>query len=712
MTLIRFLLAAATCLSLPFAALAQEGSAASQLPAAPVDDDDFHGEPIYVTAGGLQRLDMLAGTSVIEREELQRRLDGQIGEVLTKVPGVSATSFSPGASRPVLRGLQGDRVRVLVDGIGAIDASNTSADHAVTIDPLTADRIEVLRGPAVLLYGSSAIGGAVNVIDKRIPLRVPDEPIHIDALAALDTAYDLREGGASFDVPLAPTLAFHVDGSWRRTDDVGVAGFVLSDALRQELLADAAEELEEGRAEEAAALTEAAGQRSVLPSSATETVSLGSGLAWIGSGASLGLSVGYYDSRYGVPTRPRTHHAHEEDEEAEHGHEHGAEPVSIALEQWRADLRGSVELGDGLFDELTTRWAYSDYTHVELEGDEVGTRFAVEGVEGRIELIQNRRGGWSGSIGGQYLYRDFAAVGAEAFVPANTTESFALFTLQEVELDPFEIEGGARYERTEIEAEARGARRTFDTFSAALGLAWSPMPGLRLGLNGSRAERAPSAEELFADGPHIATQQFEIGNPDLSQETAWGLEAYARGSMGGADFGLAVYRTWFDDFVYLDATGEERDGLPVFRQMQQGADHFGIEAEASVPLFRAGGFRWVADLQGDYVRATLADGSPVPRIPPLSLLGAIEAQSDRLDARAEVQWFDTQDRTAAFETPTDGFAHVNLSLAWKLRGSNNLTVLLQANNLLDAEGRRHASFTKDFVPLAGRNLKLSVKGSF
>jgi len=708
---IRFLLAAATCLSLPFSAFAQDGAPVA--PAPPVDDDDFHGEPIYVTAGGLRRLDMLAGTSVVEREELQRSLDGQIGEVLTKVPGVSATSFSPGASRPVLRGLQGDRVRVLVDGIGAIDASNTSADHAVTIDPLTADRIEVLRGPAVLLYGSSAIGGAVNVIDKRIPLRVPDEPIHIDTLAALDTAYDLREGGASFDVPLAPSLAFHVDGSWRRTDDVEIAGFVLSETLRQELLADAAEELEEGHAEEAAELTETAGRRGVLPSSATKTVSLGSGLAWFGSGASLGVAVGYYDSRYGVPTRPGAHHAHEEGEEdEEEGHGHGAEPVSIALEQWRADLRGAVELGDGLFDELTTRWAYSDYTHLELEGDEVGTRFAVEGVEGRVELIQNRRGGWSGSIGGQYLYRDFAAAGAEAFVPANTTESFALFTLQELELDPFEIEGGARYERIEIATEAPDTRRTFDSFSAALGLAWSPMPGLRLGLNGSRAARAPSAEELFADGPHIATQQFEIGNPDLSPETAWGLEAYARGSMGGADFGLAVYRTWFDDFVYLDATGEERDGLPVFRQMQQGADHFGIEAEASVPLFRAGGFRWVADLQGDYVRATLADGSPVPRIPPLSLLGAIEAQSDRLDARAEVQWFDTQDRTAAFETSTDGFAHVNLSLAWKLRGSNNLTVMLQANNLLDAEGRRHASFTKDFVPLAGRNLKLSVRGSF
>ena len=709
-------LLAASSLALSVPALAQDppvpADAGSSVPVTDDDGDDFHGV-IYVTASGLERLDMLAGTSLVEGDALQRNLAGQIGDVLAKLPGVSATSFSPGASRPVLRGLGGDRVRVLVDGIGAIDASNTSADHAVTIDPLTADRIEVLRGPAVLLYGSSAIGGAVNVIGKRIPLRVPDEAVHIDGLAALDTAYDLREGGVSLDLPLAPALAFHVDGSWRRTDDVEIAGFAPSAALRQELLADAAEELDEGHLEEAEALTQAAGARGVLPSSATETVSLGSGLAWIGSGASFGVSLGYYDSRYGVPTRPGAHHAHDDGEEEQEGHEHGAEPVSISLEQWRADLRGSVALGAGVFEELTTRWAYSDYSHVELEGAAIGTRFAVEGIEGRVELAQRRRGGWSGSIGGQYLYRDFAAAGAEAFVPANATESLALFTLQEIELDPFEIEAGARYERVRLEAEGLGTGRTFDTFSAALGLAWSPVRDLRLGLNGSRAARAPSAEELFADGPHIATQQFEIGNPGLSQETAWGVEAYARGGLGGADFGLTVYRSWFDDFVYLDATGEMRDGLPLFRQMQQGADHFGVEAEASVRLVDAGGFRWVGEVQGDYVRATLADGSPVPRIPPLSLLGALEAQSDRLDLRAELQWFDAQDRLAAFETPTDGFAQVNLSLAWKpLRGSNNVTVLMQADNVLDAEGRRHASVTKDFVPLAGRNVKLSVKGSF
>ena len=706
----RIALAAATSLSLSTPALAQDAPPVADQPA-PVDDDDFHGEPIYVTAGGLERLDMLAGTSVLEGIELQRNLDGQIGEVLTRTPGVSATSFSPGASRPVLRGFQGDRVRVLVDGIGAIDASNTSADHAVTIDPLTAERIEVLRGPAVLLYGSSAIGGAVNVIDKRIPQRVPEERVHVDALVGANTAYDLREGGASADVPLTGNLALHVDGSWRKTNDVEIPGLVLAEPLRQEVLADAAEEIEEGHLEEAEELLEAAELSDVLPSSATETYSLGGGLAWFGNGVSLGASVGYYDSRYGVPTRPGAHHHHEEGEEEEE--EHGEEPVSIDLEQLRADLRGSVDLGSGFFDELTTRWGYSDYTHTELEGEEIGTTCAVEGVEGRVELVQRERSGWRGSIGGQYLFRDFSAVGAEAFVPPNTTESFALFTLQEVDFDPFEVEFGGRYERTDLEVEMLGLKRGFDTFSGAVGFAYSPMEGLRLGVNGSRAARAPSAEELFADGPHIATQQFEIGDPDLRQETAWGLEAYARSSMGGADFGVAVYRTWFDDFIYLQATGEEEDGLPVYQQLQQGADYFGVEAEASFPLFRTNGFRLVGELQGDYIRATLDDGMPVPRIPPLSLLGALEAQSDLFDTRAEVQWFDDQDRIAPFETATDGFAHVNLSLAWKpLRGGDNVTVMLQANNLFDAEGRRHASFTKDFVPLAGRNVKLSVRTSF
>jgi len=714
----------ATCLALPLAtpALAQQNAPGAQPPAQPSPEpastpggDDFHGQ-IVVSAAGLDRLDMLAGTSVLEGIELQRNLDGQIGEVLAKLPGVSASSFSPGASRPILRGFGGERVRVLVDGVGTLDAAGTSDDHAVSIDPLIADRIEVLRGPAVLLYGSQAIGGAVNVITRRIPPRLPEEPVHIDGIAAIDSAYDRREAGLSLDMPLAGALAFHIDGSYRRTDDVEIPGYMLTEDLRADLLADAAEHEAEGEGEEAGELREAADVRGTLPNSATETKSFGTGLSFFSGNSSIGAAFSYYDTAYGVPARPGAGH-HEEgeetglEEEEEEGHEHG--DVTIGLKQYRADLRGVLDLGEGgAFDELRTRIGYSDYSHTEFEGDEIGTVFNVEGVESRVELVQTERGGWGGSIGAQYAHQDFAAIGAEAFVPPNKTDSAALFTVQEFDLAPLEIEVGGRYEHTGIDAETLGQSRDFDTFSGAFGLSTGVGEGLRLGLNASRAERAPSAQELFAQGPHIATQQFELGNPDLETEGSWGMEAYLRGGVGPATVSVAVYRNWFNNFIYLQETSAEEDELPVFQFLQQGADQFGVEGEIAATVYETDTLELIGELRGDYVRATLDDGTPVPRIPPLSLLAALEAQTGHFDARAEVQWFDEQDRLAPFETPTDSFAFVNLSLAWHpVEGADNVTVLLEADNVFDTEGRRHASFTKDFVPLAGRNVKLSARFS-
>lgn len=673
-------------------------------------DDDFHGR-IVVTAG-LRQLDILAGTSVVEGSELQRNLAGQVGDVLAKLPGVTTTSFSPGASRPVLRGFSGERVRVLVDGIGAIDVSNTSADHAVTIDPLTADRIEVLRGPAVMLYGSQAIGGAVNVIDKRIPPRVPDESVHFDAVFGLDSAADKREAGASFDVPLGTNVAFHVDGSWRKTGDLEIPGFVLSDTLRSALLAGAAEEEGEGHFGEAEELREAADMRGVLPNSWTETYSLGSGIAFFSGDSNIGISAGYYDTSYGVPTGPGMEHHHEEGD-GPHEEEEGAAPVTIGMMQYRADLRGTLDLRDGFFDELRTRWGYSDYTHTEFEGEEIGTIFDVHGVEGRVELVQNRRGSWGGTIGAQFYHRDFKAAGAEAFVPENITDQYAIFALQEVSTGPVDLEFAARYERSEIDAPLIGQTRSYNSLSGALGLAHETADGLRFGINLSRAERAPSAEELFADGPHIATQQYELGDPALKAEKAWGVEAFVRGRLGPAKLSVAIFKSWFSDYVYLAATGLEEDGLPVFQQRQADARYFGIEGEVDVPLYDIGPFSLNAELRGDLIRAELADGTPLPRIPPLSLLGALEASWQHLDARAEVQWSDKQTRLAPLETPTNAFTQVNLSLAWHpLDGAKNLTLMLQADNIFNVEARRHASFTKDFVPLAGRNFKLSARASF
>lgn len=684
-------------------------------------EDDLHDRRvdsdgvIIVSAEGLKQLDVLAGTSVIEIEEIQRNLNGQLGEVLAKLPGVSATSFSPGASRPVLRGFQGERVRILVDGLGTADVSNTSADHATTIEPLTAERIEVLRGPAVLLFGNQAIGGAVNVIDKRIPRRVPSESFHLDALIAADTASDLRNAAGSLDIPLSPNFVVHVDGSYRNSDDLEIGGFQVAPELRAELLEEAEEEEAEGEFEEAEELREAAEQRGVIPNTATETYTINAGASIFSGDSVFGASIGYYNTDYGVPGRPGAGHHHgEEGEEGEgEGEEEGEEIVTIGLEQWRADALADIALGDGFFEKLKVRLGYSDYTHTEFEGDEVGTVFDVESFEARVELAQSDTGPSTGAFGAQYTYRDFAAIGEEAFVAPNTTNQFALFGLQEFGPGPFQLETGVRLEFTEVESEPLGVSRSFTNFSGALGFVYETDDALRAGVNFSRVERAPSAEELFAGGPHIATQQFEIGDPNLRSEAAWGLEGFVRGQVGDANLSLAVYRQWFDNYIYLSANGEEEDELPVFLILQQDADYFGIEGELSFPLYRTGSSSVIADLCASYIDAELGDGTAVPRIPPVELLGALEYQSDAFDVRGEVQWFGQQDDVDAFETPTDSFTLVNFSVAWRpMPDFENVTLVLNADNVFDVIGRRQASFTKDFVPLAGRNFKASVRFSF
>lgn len=676
--------------------------------------DDFHNDgAIVVTAPYLDRLDILAGTSVLTGDQLTNDLRGQIGDSLTKLPGISSTSFAPGSSRPVLRGFQGPRVRVLTDGIGALDASNTSVDHAVTIDPLTAQSIEVLRGPAVLLFGGDAIGGAVNVIDKRIPRDVPDEAFHIDAIAGYGSAANDYSVGGSLDVPLSDTLVFHVNGAYRDTGDTDISGFVLAPELRADVLAQVAEETEEGNLEEAAELAETADQRGTIANTASRTVSAATGLAYISEGGNIGFSVSYYDTNYGVPARPGAEHGHGEEGGEEEEEEEG--PVTIDLEQIRVDLRAGVNLGDGFFESLNLRAGYSDYEHTEFEGVEVGTVFTVEGIEARAELVQNERNGWRGVIGTQLLARDFNAIGAEAFVPKNSVESIALFTIQEIDLGNFEVEVAGRYDSTDISSNIVNFDRSFDSLSGALGFAYAPDDsGLKVGVNLSRSERAPSPEELLSNGPHIATQAFEIGNPNFTTEKSWGGELYARWSSEDIQLSATVFANLFDDYIFETETGAEEDGLPVFQFFQQDATYYGVEASASFVVGRAGGFEFVADGVADYVRAKIRNGGgPVPRIPPLRLLGGIGAQSDAIDLRAELEWSDSQNRVSVFETPTSSFTMVNASVAWRPLGKQGgVTLLASANNIFDVNARRHASFTKDFVPLAGRDIRVSAKFSF
>ena len=693
---------------------APEAEPAEQAEEQPAAQPHHDGNPeIIVTAPFVGKLDILAGTSVLSGDELQREVRPQIGESLTSLPGVSATSFTPGASRPVLRGFQGERIRVLTDGIGSIDVSNTSADHAVTIDPLTAERVEVLRGPAVLLFGSQAIGGAVNVIDRRIPRSVPEGGVHGDVVALYGSAADERSLGGAIDVALGGGLVLHADGSLRKTDDLEVGGPVLSEPLRQELLEVAAEELAEGHEEEAAEAIEFANLRDVVPNSAVEQKSGGVGLALIRDRFDIGASVSLFDTSYGVPMRPGSAHHHEEEEEPEEeSHAHEA-PVTIGLQQLRLDLRGEHRFDSGFLETARLRVGAADYEHTEFEGDEVGTVFMSDGVEGRLEFVQRERNGWSGASGVQYFRRTLDAIGAEAFVPPNKTSQLGLFTLQEFDLGSVALEAAGRYEHSKVSATSTGLDRNFNAFSAAVGASYEIDSRTRVGFNLSRSERAPSAEELFANGPHIATQAFEVGNPDLDKEKSLGGEAYVRVEKPGLTLSLTAFANWFDDFIYQVRTGEEQDGLPVFARQQQDATYYGIEGEASAGLFEAGGFRFVGDVVADYVRATVKGGGPVPRIPPLRILGGVEAQSDSLDGRLEAEWVADQERVAVQEYPTDGHTMVNASIAWRPWGRERETsLMLSANNIFDVEARRHASFTKDFVPMAGRDIRLSARFSF
>jgi iron complex outermembrane receptor protein len=661
---------------------------------------DFHrqeDQDIVVTGFRRNRGDILSGTSVLAGEDLARNMRPTIGETLAQQPGVSATSFGPNASRPVLRGFQGDRVRILTDGIGSLDVSNTSVDHAVSINPLTAERIEVLRGPGALLFGSAAIGGVVNVIDARIPRHVPDEAVHADGILTYGSAADERSANAAVDVPIGGNFVLHADGNYVTTDDLEIGGHVLSRRLREQAAASADPDVR--------ALADLRGH---LPNSAARTWEVAGGLAWIDGGSNAGLSISRYNSLYGVPVRYSLDPAVE------------AEEVRLDIKQTRIDGRAEIDAGSGWIDMIRLRGGWSNYRHFELEETgEIGTTFRTEGMEGRAEVTQNRRGAWGGGFGAQYFHRDFDVEGEEKFLPPNHTGQIGLFTLQTLDFGHFKAEAGARYEHSSLTADADAdignpeLRRSFDAVSGSIGASYALGGGFRIGLNGSHAQRAPSAEELFADGPHAGTQAFEVGDPGLSLEKSWGLEASLRGDWDGGSFGASVFGSWFDNYIYQQATGAIEDDLPVFQYFQGDARYFGIEFEGSLRLGHVAGATVVADVVADYVRATIEGVGPAPRIPPFRVLAGLEAQSALVNGRIEVEQMSGQDRLAPLETSTPGFTMVNASLSFHPFGADNdSTITLSANNIFDVEARRHASFLKDYAPLPGRDLRVTAHVMF
>ena len=688
---------------------------------APPADGDIHrdiGSDIIVTAPfARDRFALTTAVGVLQGDDLVRGMRPTIGETLASQPGVSASFFGPNASRPILRGLDAERVRILTDGIGSFDVSNTSADHAVAINPLTADRVEVVRGPAALLFGSSAIGGVVNVTDRRIAREIPEEFAHIDANANFGTAAKERGVGGAIDVPLGKSgLVAHADGSFRKTGDYRVGGYIFSKDLREEAEAQGGEVAEEAQAKGRVANTD------------SRTWEAAGGLSWISSLGNFGVSVARMESNYGIPGTLDLHgddhdhdHDHDHEHDHDHDHDHGDEEghshnnVRIDMRQTRVDARAELPLS-GAFSRLNFRFGWADYRHDEIEeSGEIGTSFMSDALEARLELVQADNGGWKGASGAQIMSRRFEAVGEEAYIPLNITDQFGLFTAQTVSLGSLDLEAGARFEHSRVRSAPIGFSRTFDAFSGSGGVSIPLADDLRVAASLAYTERAPAAEEMLANGAHAATGTFEQGNMDLKKERSLGMEAVLRGRGSGWRFEVSGFFNRFYDFIYLSPTGEEAEELPVFAYLQDGARHWGFEAEGGVTLFETGGgTRFEATGLVDFVRADLLGGKgAVPRIPPLRMVGGLEANAEKFGGRVEVEHTTKQDRTATYESQTPGWTMVNLSASWNPFGKDSQTSLVASvNNIFDVDARRHASLLKDYAPLPGRDFRLGARFSF
>ena len=640
-------------------------------------------DEIVVSASprALRGFDAAQPLSVVSGSDLSTRAASSLGETLSREPGVSSTYFGPGSSRPLIRGLGGDRVRLLEGGIGVGDASDTSPDHAVSIEPRSAERIEIVRGPATLLYGSSAIGGVVNVIDRRIPSRVPYDRItgYLEGLAG--TVADELTGTIDLSAAFGPFVA-HGGALSRDTDDYSIPGFAE--------VAPAAD----ARAGESGREGQVFG---LLENSFVETRSADIGGSIIGAAGYAGLSYGGLDTRYGVPGL---------------GGEAGV--VSIDLKTRRWDLKGEWRHSGDRLNSVQWRFGRSDYTHVELEGSAVGTTLLNDSWEGRVEVDHQMVGTLGGAVGIQLSGRDFEAIGDEAFFPPTATDRVGVFLFQEFGLDGLGVQLGTRFEQLKADNVELASATDFHGLSGSVGLNWASEDQISFGASLARSVKFPNAEELYSNGPHLATRAFELGDPDLDQESALSVDGTVRIRQGRLTGALTVFVNRFTDFIYRGEVEEERAGLPVFIFQQANARFVGYEIETEIEVFHSDRHHAALQLFSDYVRAELTEPkSPLPRIPPLSIGFGGLYDGGRLHAHVSARRTARQSRVARLEGETPGYTMVDGSVTYRLFSGRLIhEITLSGTNLSDEEARSHVSLLKDSAPFPGREIQLIYRLAF
>ena len=666
---------------------------------------DMEIEEIIVTAHPLSAEGLSQDSIVLQGAALERVRANSIGETLGQQPGIHNSSFGKAVGRPVIHGLGGARVRVMEDRIDALDVSVTSADHAVGVDPFVADRVEVLKGPSALLYGSGAIGGVVDVHTGRIPHAVPDEPFS----GGIESRYDSNAEGFSTTAKLnggAGQFAWHLDASIKDGDEYEIPGFAESAALR------AAEEAEEAE-EEGEEHEEEEEVRGFVPGTDYDADSYAGGFSFVGEWGFAGVSVSRMEANYGLPGGHG--HEEEEEEEEEEGHEEEEGTPRLDLEQTRVDLEVGVNAPfGGRFESFNFRFGINDYEHQEIEpSGEVATDFDNEAWEARAELVY-RQAAWLGAFGVQISDREFSALGEEAFVPPVDTREFGAFWVAERAFGSNQLELGARIGRVEHEPEA-GPDRDFTPWAVSAGVVLPMDNDWQLSLLADAAARAPVGEELYSNGPHLATGSFEIGDDSLDEERVFNLSATLAYNSEQWQASATAYVSRFRDFIFEAATGEEEDELPVFQFGQEDAVFRGLDLELRRNFTDWSTGTAFAALLVDGVRATF-DGSgdsDIPRIPPWRVGLELGMQSG--DWIAGLRYFRVaeQDDVAPQEFETDDYDDLQAHIEYRREMPGSVfSVFANGRNLTDDEQRLHTSFIKDFAPAPGRSVELGLRLEF
>jgi iron complex outermembrane recepter protein len=628
-------------------------------------------EKIVVTASPLAKSRDQFATLVgaADRDELTRDGGLNIADALTQIPGVSSSSFAAGAGRPIIRGFDASRVRVLENGLGSFDVSDISADHGVPIDPLAMQRIEIVRGPATLRYGSQAIGGVVNAINNRIPSTLTDGPIAGDLHFAAGSVDSSSEIAGLADGHFGD-FAWHVDGVKQDYDDYDIP-------------------IAPGR----------------MSNTFAEGLGYSAGGSFVGSSGHVGAAYVHFESEYGIP--------------AEDAFIDMRQDKGLIAAEWANPFAG--------FTAFRLNAGVSDYKHDEvIPGEGPASTFLDEQYELRSELVHGELGPFSAvAVGMQLQNRKFSALGeGEDFLLPTATDSFGIYGFADAPVGSYvTFEFGARYENTQAEGTPIAdvfTAREFEPVSASAGLVIKAMEDLTFGLSAFYAERAPNQVELYARGPHEADGTFAIGDPTLDLEKALNLEANARLTLPRVTAELTAFHTDFEGFIFGQFTGNsyEEDGTfhpdlsADFRELiylAQDATFTGGEFQAAILLVTIGEGELSLDLTADAVRAKLDGGGNVPRIPPGRVGGGLRFEGPIVDVYARLSHAFDQDDVAPLEDPTDGYTRMDAGVTWhaaKREDGGEINLSLIGRNLTDEVIRNHAAFNKDEVVLAGADVRL------